>query len=112
MKLLLDENLSPRLADALAHLYPGSKHVAALGLEAVADGDIWAFAKANGFAIVSKDSDFVNRSALKNRSPKVIWIRLGNCSTNDVERLLRSRHGTIREFLDHSRETCLLLGRL
>jgi predicted nuclease of predicted toxin-antitoxin system len=28
----------------------------------------------------------------------VIWLRLGNCTTDDVERVLRSRHADIEAF--------------
>ena len=111
MKLLLDENLSPRLVELLSGLYPGSAHVHDAGLGAAEDGDVWHYAKAHGFAIVSKDSDFAERSVLDSEPPKIIWIRLGNCSTSDVERLLRSQHEAIRGFLEEDRETCLLLGR-
>jgi predicted nuclease of predicted toxin-antitoxin system len=111
VKLLLDENLSPRLVESLSDLYPGSVHVEDIGLGGAGDGDVWAYAKAHDFAIVSKDSDYAERSVLESEPPKIIWIRLGNCSTSDVERVLRSRHEAIRGFLEQERETCLLVGR-
>jgi predicted nuclease of predicted toxin-antitoxin system len=109
VKLLLDENLSPRLAAVLSDLYPGSEHVEKIGLGRASDADVWSYAKANGFAIVSKDSDFAERSVLESEPPKVIWIRLGNCSTSDAARTLRSHYETIRGFLEEDPETCLLL---
>jgi predicted nuclease of predicted toxin-antitoxin system len=111
VRLLLDENLSPRLVDSLSDLYPGSKHVESVGLGGAADGDVWGYAKSHGFAIVSKDSDFAERSVLENEPPKVVWVRLGNCSTNDIERVLRSQYEAIRGFLEEDFETCLVLGR-
>jgi predicted nuclease of predicted toxin-antitoxin system len=60
---------------------------------------------------VSKDSDFAERSVLESQPPKIIWIRLGNCSTSDLERVLRSQYEAIRGFLEEDRETCLLIGR-
>jgi predicted nuclease of predicted toxin-antitoxin system len=60
---------------------------------------------------VSKDSDFAERSILESETPKIIWIRLGNCSTAEIEKLLRSAHETVRAFLEKDEETCLLLGR-
>ena len=111
MKLLLDENLSPRLVDLLSDLYPGSDHVHYLNLGGANDSEVWDYAKLHGFAIVSKDSDFAERSVLESDPPKIIWVRLGNCSTEEVEKLLRSAHEMIRGFLEEDEETCLLVGR-
>jgi predicted nuclease of predicted toxin-antitoxin system len=111
VKLLLDENLSGRLVESLADLYPGSEQILAIGLGGVDDGAVWEYARFHGFMIVSKDSDFFDRSILAGAPPKVIWVRLGNCSTRDVERVLRSQYEAIRRFLEEDRETCLLLSR-
>jgi predicted nuclease of predicted toxin-antitoxin system len=111
VKLLLDENLSVQLTLSLSTLYPGSEHVHNVHLGSSTDTAIWNYAKQHGFAIVSKDSDFAERSVLERDPPKIIWIRLGNCSTADVDQLLRSAHETIRTFIEEDEETCLLLGR-
>ena len=58
MKLLLDENLSPRLAPLLASQYPGSTQVELLGLRGATDTTVWERAKSEGYIIVSKDNDF------------------------------------------------------
>ena len=58
MKLLFDQNLSPRLSRLLADIYPASVHVREIGLRDADDVTIWEHAKSNGFAVVSKDSDF------------------------------------------------------
>jgi predicted nuclease of predicted toxin-antitoxin system len=52
---------------------------------------VWDHARAQGFVIVSKDSDFYQRSLVAGHPPKVVWIRRGNCSTDDIEDILR-RH--------------------
>jgi len=57
VKLLLDENLAPRLAGALSDLYPGSLHLRDCGLRGMSDAEVWRYAVENGFAIVSKDSE-------------------------------------------------------
>jgi predicted nuclease of predicted toxin-antitoxin system len=111
VKLLLDENLSPRLVESLGDLYPGSQHVHAVGLGEADDSDVWNFAKAHGFAIATKDSDFAERGVLERDPPKVLWIRLGNCSTAEIETVLRSQFEAIRGFLEEDQEICLLLGR-
>lgn len=98
MKLLLDQNLSPHLVDELADKYPDSAHVQSLGLDHSPDTPLWDFARDNGFVIVSKDVDFSDRSALVGHPPKVIWIRLGNCTTADIESALRRHHEHIEAF--------------
>jgi predicted nuclease of predicted toxin-antitoxin system len=65
VKLLFDENLSPKLAQSLADLFPDSQHVFHLFPAGADDGAIWNYATANGMAIVSKDSDFEERSVLQ-----------------------------------------------
>ena len=89
MKLLFDQNLSPRLVGLLADLFAGSLHVAQVGLGRADDDTIWRFARDRGFAIVTKDSDFQERSQLAGSAPRIVWIRRGNCSTQDIEALLR-----------------------
>lgn len=111
MKLLFDENLSPRLMESLADVYPGSEHIHSVGLGSAQDFAVWLYAKAHGFAIVSKDSDFAERSVLETDPPKIIWIRLGNCSTDEVEATLRSARAMIETFFQDHREVCLMLTR-
>ena len=111
MKLLLDENLSDRLVASLADLYPGSEQILTLGLGGAGDDVVWEYARFHGFTIVSKDSDFFDRSVLTGAPPKVIWIRLGNCSTQEVERVLRSKVVEMQEFFEDEHETCLRFGR-
>ncbi len=98
MKLRFDQNLSHRLVGQLVAEFPGSAHVRDVGLNASSDSDVWAYAAGNGFVIVSKDTDFQPRALLYGHPPKVIWIRLGNCTTTAVETLLRSRRLEIQSF--------------
>jgi len=98
MKLLFDHNLSYCLVPALASLYPGSMHVRDVGMAMADDEVIWNFARQQGLMIVSKDTDFYQRSMLFGHPPKVVWIRLGNCTTAQVEALLRTRHTDLLAF--------------
>jgi predicted nuclease of predicted toxin-antitoxin system len=91
VKLLFDENLSPRLVALVADECPGSIHVRDVGLARADDAAVWEYASAPGMVIVSKDSDFHQRNLLFGPPPRVVWIQLGNCTTRDVERVLR-RH--------------------
>ena len=110
-RLLLDQNLAPALARRLADLYPGSAHVREFRLQAADDAAIWAHAAAHGFTIVTKDDDFRQRSVLLGAPPRVIWLRLGNCRTADVEAVLRVRHAEIGEFIGDADAALLILAR-
>lgn len=106
MKLLIDANLAPELARRLSDLFPGSMHVEAVGLGA-SDTEIWNYAKAHGFLIVSKDSDFEQRALVFGAPPKVVWIRLGNYRKGVVESLLSQRFEDIMSF-DSDPHECIL----
>jgi predicted nuclease of predicted toxin-antitoxin system len=98
MKLLFDQNLSYRLVASLAAEYPGSVHVRNVGLATADDEGVWNYARANGFCVVSKDSDFQQRALLHGHPPKVIWVRIGNCSTEAAETSLRTRQADVLAF--------------
>jgi predicted nuclease of predicted toxin-antitoxin system len=109
VKLLFDENLSHKLVRAVADLFPDSKHVRDIGLKTSEDRLIWEYARSNGLMIISKDSDFYQRSLLYGHPPKVIWVRRGNCSTADVEAILRKHYADINRFDQDSYEAYLIL---
>ena len=98
MKFLLDQNLSHRLVEALSDLYPGSAHVRDLGLQRADDAAVWQIASTRGLIIVTKDSDFRQRSFLLGAPPKVVWIHRGNCSTAVIEAILRRQHSELDAF--------------
>jgi predicted nuclease of predicted toxin-antitoxin system len=98
MRLLFDQNPSPRLPIRLADLYPESVHVRSIGLRDATDNEIWEYAKLNDFIIVSKDSDFQHRSLLYGHPPKFIWLRVGNCPLRLIEELLRRHSIAIHTF--------------
>ena len=109
MKLLFDQNLSPRLPRVLADIYAESIHVREVGLRDADDSEILAYAKANRYAIVSKDSDFQQRSLLHGAPPKFIWLRVGNCTVRLTENLLRRYSAAIHTFdLDDSKSHMML----
>jgi len=98
MKLLFDENLSPKMVEALADVFPDSAHVDRIGLGGGSDDDVWRYAKDNGFMLVSKGSDFYAKSILYGHPPKVIWIRRGNCTNRQIKLLLRNKLDVVSEF--------------
>jgi predicted nuclease of predicted toxin-antitoxin system len=89
LKFLFDENLSARLPTRLGGLFAGSTHVDELDLRGQPDDALWARARAEGFAIISKDGDFADMSFVRGHPPKVVLLRVGNAGTMAIEALLR-----------------------
>ena len=106
MKLLFDENLSFKLCERIGDLFPGSSQVRLAGLSMADDRAVWNCAAANGFALVTLDADFAERVALVGGPPKVIWLRCGNQSTAEIERLLRDNAEAIIAF-EQNTAACL-----
>jgi predicted nuclease of predicted toxin-antitoxin system len=108
VKLLLDQNLSHRLCATLRQEAFSCVHVRDLGLERADDETIWNFARQEGYVIVSKDEDFHQRSFLHGHPPKVVWLRVGNCSTDDIAKVIRLHLADLVAF-DTDPETALLV---
>lgn len=100
MRLLFDQNLSPQPIYRLCDCFPDASHVSVLGLAAVSDLAVWLYAKDAGFTTFTKDADFNDTAIMRGAPPKIIWIRLGNCTTNDIEDALRRHQGEIDAFAD------------
>ena len=110
MKLLLDQNLSHRLVAALQSEFPGSTHVRELNLELADDAAIWEFARGHGYTIVSKDADFHQRSFVYGQPPKVVWLRVGNCTTEQVVATLRRHADNLRPFAQDEESAFLVVS--
>jgi predicted nuclease of predicted toxin-antitoxin system len=108
LRLLFGQNLSPRLVLLLSDVYPDCSRIQDLGLDRSRDTEVWSYAAEHGYTIVSKDADFHQRSLLLGPPPKVVWIRLGNCSVMDTATLLRERSIAIERF--HAREEAAFLA--
>jgi predicted nuclease of predicted toxin-antitoxin system len=106
----LDHNLSPRLLQALSVLYTGSTHVRDVGLVRADDESVWRYAAEDTFVTVTKETDFRQRSFLYGTPPKVIWIRHGNSSTDDILGLLRVHQPAILASNEDPEAAFLALG--
>jgi len=109
VKLLLDANLSRLLIPRISESFPDSSHVALLGLGEATDDEVWSYALDQGFVIVSKDEDFHQRALVSGPPPKVIWVRLGNCTTSDIEQAINRGHDVIMAFLEDESASFLTL---
>ncbi|WP_442932850.1 DUF5615 family PIN-like protein [Microcoleus sp. herbarium13] len=110
MKLLFDENLSPKLSNLLSSQFPGSLHVRDCGLKGFPDEAIWEYARDRDFVIVSKDSDFYQRSVLYGHPPKLIWLRIGNCTRDELVALINRFQEEIHQFVADPLESVLTLS--
>jgi predicted nuclease of predicted toxin-antitoxin system len=77
-------------------------------MERASDTDIWNLSKDEGFTIVSKDSDFHQRSFVFGHPPKFIWIKKGNCTTEEIISILQTHHQKIIEFGDDPNSSFLV----
>ena len=103
MKLLFDQMLSHHLTESLRDLYPGSRHVTNpdVGLKGADDktddSEIWEYARSHTMAIATTDTGFCKRSREFGHPPKAILLP-GNCTTEEIERILRERYGDLLAF--------------
>ena len=109
MKLLFDQNLSWRLSRNLDDIFPESIHVREISFNEAEDKEIWDYAKTNDFVIVSKDTDFQQRSLLFGHPPKIVWLRVGNCDVETIESLLRKHSVSIHTFAMDENNSMLIL---
>jgi predicted nuclease of predicted toxin-antitoxin system len=98
VKLLFDQNLSFKLCDRLADLFPGSSQVRLLDLDTTNDMLIFRHAREHCFTVVTQDGDFADLVAVLGAPPKIIWIRRGNQPTQAVEQMLRDEAEKLHAF--------------
>ena len=109
MSLLFDENLSRKLVTRLSDLFPGSTHVALDGLSESSDRDVWEYARAKGYTIVTADADFYQIANARGFPPKIIWIPGCDFSTAVTEKLIRDQAIRIAHFLSDEEQAVLIL---
>lgn len=88
--------------------YPGSTHVRDVGLRGAEDQQIWDYARTHDFVIVSKDTDFRERSYVEGFPPKIVWLDVGNAGTAAIAALLRRERERVERF-EMQEETSLLI---
>ncbi len=72
-----------------------------MGLDRASDLAVWNAARDQGYTIASRDADFSDLTALFGFPPKVIWIRRGNCSTREIEAILRLHYDAMAVFYEN-----------
>ncbi|WP_163381084.1 DUF5615 family PIN-like protein [Cyclobacterium sp. SYSU L10401] len=99
MKLLFDQNISPKIVRQIESDFPDSNQVRHVGLEDASDSVIFDYAKAHGYAIVTFDADFIDLNMIRGIPPKIIWLKTGNLTTRSVSILLQKNRTALIEFL-------------
>jgi predicted nuclease of predicted toxin-antitoxin system len=100
VKLLFDHNISHKLVPRLADIFPSSTQTRLLNFGRTNDPQLWLFAKVNEYIFVTKDRDVAELAILRGAPPKIIWLRIGNCTTMAIERTLRAEIEAIIAFVD------------
>lgn len=80
MRLIVDAQLPPILAEELRKVGCDAVAVREIGLRDTKDSVIWEYALKHGVAIVTKDEDFAERCLHTANPPVVVWLRIGNAT--------------------------------
>ncbi len=89
MKLWVDAQLSPKLADWLNQNYDvTAKSVSALGLASASDQEIFDAARDARSTVMTKDRDFTEMLERLGPPPQVIWITCGNTSNARMQEVI------------------------
>jgi len=100
----------PRTGRSPADRVPGQRPRRNVGLRSSPDAEIWEYAKAQGYAIVSKDTDFRERSFLEGVPPKVVWLDVGNAATAEISELLQRERPRVESFGRSTDASVLILS--
>lgn len=114
MKLLLDANLSPKVAEGLREAGFDAIHVADIGLVTATDDQIFDRAVEDELVVVTADSDFGMLLALRRAtSPSVVHLRhVAELPRDSHLALLVANLPTIEEDLDRGAIASLSPSRL
>lgn len=110
-RLLFDQNLSPRLIDRLRSRFPDSSHVLTVGMSTASDAQVLEFAAGQDFVVVTKDKDFADLVTSRGEGPQVLWVMLGNATTDEIALAISSFADSILQLLDDPKVDIVQLTR-
>ena len=100
MKLFFDQNISFRVVKQISRIFPLASQVRELELENFSDKRIWEFAKEQNYTIVTFDADFYDFVTLYGHPSKVIWLRLGNTTNQNLSTAIENYAELIKAFVE------------
>lgn len=112
MRLLLDENVSWRLAAYLRPHCAAVLHVRDVGLDESPDTSIWRYAKQHGYDVLTKDEDFVRLVLAEGFPPRVVAVQNAQVPVRQLADFLLARLPQVEAFLGEQQEFGMLLLRL
>ncbi len=99
MKPLYNGMLPPSMVRRLADIWPEAKHVVTEYGASFPDESVWAEAKAQGYTIITKDSDFSDVMRHTGPPPQAVRLMIGNATPAELEAYLRAYAGEIEGFV-------------
>ena len=112
MRLLVDENVSWRLA---AYLRPHCEvvlHVRNIGLAESPDTSIWRYARQHGYDLLAKDEDFVRLVVAEGFPPRVVALQNAQVPVKMLAKFLLARLPQLEAFLGEQTEFGMLQLRM
>jgi len=106
--ILLNENLPPSLIDLMAPHFGTVRHVGSCALGGADDDQVWEYAVANGLAVMTKDSDYLDLM-MSQPEGRVILVASGNLRLRDLKAMIAARTREVAEFLE-SKDRLMVLG--
>lgn len=93
----------------LKDVLPNIAHVAELELSKASDTEIWHYAREFNYTIVTQDADFDELGLMLGFPPRIVWIRHGNCTTENIAELLRRHTVKLISFMEQFEDRILVL---
>ncbi len=115
MKLFFDLYISYRIITKIESIFPESIHTSTVGLNGKSDKEIRKYCQRDGYTIVTFDADFYELANLFGHPPKIIWIRIGNMSTDNIAKIISAYSNDIKDFvtkIEYEKFACLEIGSL
>ncbi len=89
MKFWVDVQLPPGLCEWLhATFSVQASHVQDIGLHEADDSQVFSSGRQEGEVVFTKDEDFIDLVPRLGPPPQILWLRVGNCSNEDLRSFL------------------------